>query len=366
MRIKRVFMGMMLFFFFWVSLGLAEEFQIIKDQFGREVKIPKKIERVVAINGALRYVVYLQAMEKVVGVEAVEKRGLMKGLIASGKPYWSAIKDRVKDLPEIGEGGPGKYPDVEKLLKVKPDLIIALEPDMADSLMKNTGIPVVVIKHAGTSGFDVEENKETFLFLGRLLGKSERAKSLCGLIDSYLSDLKKRGGTEQKFSFYVGAISARGPHGITSTQAKYPPFSFLGIKTPVDTLKEEGHLFIDKERLLLMDPDYIFIDTGGLSIVSEDYKKNPSFYEALKAIKNKKVYTLYPSNFYRTNVEVIFANAYFIGKVLFPEKFKDIDPHVKAREIIKNFVGKDVYEELKRNYPGFKQLKFEGGSLIFN
>lgn len=65
-------------------------------------------------------------------------------------------------------------------------------------------------------------------------------------------------------------------------------------------------------------------------------------------------------------MEVIFANAYFIGKVLFPEKFKDIDPHVKAREIIKNFVGKDVYEELKRNYPGFKQLKFEGGSLIFN
>lgn len=365
MRALKVFLGIG-FFFFLSVYGFAGEFQLIKDQFGREVRIPKRIERIVAINGALRYVVYLQAMDKVVGVEGVEKRDIMKGLTASGKPYWLAIRDKIKELPVIGEGGPGKYPDVEKLLIVKPDLIIALEPDMADSLQKNTGIPVVVIKHAGTTGFNLQELKETFFFLGKLLEKLDRAKSLCALIDAYVEDLKKRGVSERKFSLYVGAISARGPHGITSTQAKYPPFRFLGIKSPVDDLKEEGHLFLDKERLLLMNPDYIFIDTGGLSIVSEDYMKNPSFYETLKAVKNGKTYTLYPSNFYRTNVELIFANAYFIGKILFPEKFKDIDPHAKAREIIKNFVGKDVYEELKRNYPGFKQLKFEKGALNFH
>ena len=38
--------------------------------------------------------------------------------------------------------------------------------------------------------------------------------------------------------------------------------------------------------------------------------------------------------YYSTNIDTVIANAYYIGKVLYPDEFRDIDPAEKADEII--------------------------------
>ncbi len=344
--------------FLLVANTHAEQWTTIKDMVGREVKIPKKVDRIVALNASLRYVVYLQAFDQVVGVEDVEKQGSMRGNTAVGRAYWNVIKDRVQTIPTIGEGGPGKLPDFEKIIAVKPDLIITFEMENANLIQSKTGIPVVVLHYAGPEGFKIEDIKRTFIFLGKLLQREKRAQELNSYIDNLILDLIKRTKNSISPTVYVGAISARGSHGITSTEAHYPPLKWLNVKNVADETGREGHIFIDKEKLLFWNPDYIFIDTNGLTLVNEDYLKNKEFYKKLKAVKEGRVYSVFPYNFYRTNLEILFANSYFIGKTLYPDRFKDIHIDKKCGEIMRKFLFKDVFPELKRAYRGYGKVEF--------
>lgn len=131
----------------------------------------------------------------------------------------------------------------------------------------------------------------------------------------------------------------------------------------VDETGRKGHVFIDKEKLLVWNPDYLFIDTAGISLVNDDYLKNKEFYKKLKAVKEGKVYTVFPYNFYRTNLEILFANAYFMGKVIYPERFRDIEPQKKARDIFKKFLGVDVLDDLKKTYRGYGKVEFKESGI---
>lgn len=68
-----------------MSGGLEESAGIaITDGFGREVTVPENTEKVVCSGaGCLRYLVYLQAQDYVVGVDSIEKE---KSEV-EGRPY---------------------------------------------------------------------------------------------------------------------------------------------------------------------------------------------------------------------------------------------------------------------------------------
>jgi len=53
----------------------------------------------------------------------------------------------------------------------------------------------------------------------------------------------------------------------------------------------------------------------------------------------------FPYNSYNTNYETVLADAYFIGKTLYPDRFADVDPVEKADEIYTFFVGKPVFAD---------------------
>lgn len=354
----------LLFLILFVEVALSGELITIRDMANRPVKVPKEPKRIVALGGTLRYVVYLQALDRIVGVEAVEKTAEMKGIRATGRPYNLAIKEKIRDLPVIGEGGPGKLPDPERLLLVKADLVLAVEPEQAKVVEEKTGIPVVLLKVASPAGWSFEDLKEVLLFLGNLLGKEGRAKELIKEVDLFLEDIKRRVPPKGGPTVYVGGVSYRGSHGLGSTEANFPPFVLLRAENVADKIQKKGHLFLDRETLLRLNPEYIFLDTAGLPLIREDLQKNPAYFEALKAFKEGKAFSLFPINFYRTNPEVVMLNTYFIGKVLYPQAFKDVNPEAKAREIFKKFLGVDVFDELRKDFPGFKRVSLEGRKLI--
>ncbi|MEW6113804.1 MAG: iron ABC transporter substrate-binding protein, partial [Thermodesulfobacteriota bacterium] len=116
----------------------------VTDIGGRVVEVPANPQRIICLSpGTLRLIVYLGASAKVVGVEDFEKTR------PTGRPYILAHPE-LKKLPTVGPGGPGsinKEPDLEAVLKVKPDVIFIsyIEPTNADALQKKIGIPVVVL-----------------------------------------------------------------------------------------------------------------------------------------------------------------------------------------------------------------------------
>ncbi len=334
----------------------------ITDALGRTVKVPANVSRVVAVGpGALRILVYLNATDKVAGIEEFEKR------FPYGRPYILAHPELLK-LPVIGAGGPGKLPDFEALIKIHPQVIfmVFVSKQTANEVQEKTGIPVVVLSYGTLENFTDREFFNSLLLAGKILGKEKRAKEVIKFIErqqSYLENLTK--GVKSP-TVYVGGIGYKGAHGITSTYTDYAPFTVLGLKNIASKLKSEnGWIQVDKEFLLKENPDYIFIDEGGLKIVLDDYRNNPDFYNSLKAVKENHVYGVLPYNFYNTNIGIAIADAYYIGKVIYPDKFKDIDPVKKANEIFTFLVGKPVYGELSKGFGGFGKIDLASGNVTY-
>ncbi|MBN2653492.1 MAG: iron ABC transporter substrate-binding protein [Nitrospirae bacterium] len=334
----------------------------VKDMAGRSVVLPQKVDRVVGLGGALRFLVYLDALDKVTGVEEVEK----DPLTIYSRPYSIAMGKSAAGLPTIAEGGPGgKLPNFEKLIALKPQVIFIMGVDKshADIIQKKTGIPVIFLSYGDTGVFRKESAFEALRIMGSVIGKSERAKKVADYINQCEDDLKKRTENLQPKNVYVGAVSFKGRHGITSTQGFYTPFEWLGLNNVANQTSRQGQIFIDREMLLVWNPDFIFIDASGLEMVDEDYKKNPFYYKKLGAIKNGKVLSIMPYNSYHTNIEMMIANAYFIGKALYPDRFRDIDPSKKTDEIAGFFTGSVVLERMQKDLKGFKYLVFGSNNI---
>ena len=111
-----------------------------------------------------------------------------------------------------------------------------------------------------------------------------------------------------------------------------------------------SHIFVDKETLMRLNPDVIFVDGGGLALVQEDYGKKTSYYQSLKAFSERKVFTLLPFNWYTTNVGTALADAFAIGKTLYPEAFADVDIKEKCNAIYSYLVGQPVYDQMEKDY----------------
>jgi len=338
----------------------------VTDATGRSVIIPAFVKRIVALGGALRFVTYIQGLDLVVGVEALEKKPL-----DNGRLYGLAVAEKVKNLPVIGEGGPGnKLPDFEQLISVHPDIIVAvgLDKAQAETIQEKTGIPVVLLGTGAMATLDLDTTRKSLTLLGSVIGRAERAKTLTTYIDELAADLARRtsvmtSSQATRPTSYVGAIGFRGRHGITSTESRYAPLAWVNGNNVTDTLNQPGHLFIDQEKLLLWNPEVIFLDAGGMDMVREDYRKNPAFYEMLKAVKDGRVFVMPPYNAYHTNIETALANAWFLGKTLYPQAFADIELTGQADAIFDFFIGVKAYAHLKETGYGYGRVVFNNGEI---
>jgi iron complex transport system substrate-binding protein len=340
-----------LFLFAPGAVAAQSEKFITTDLGKRRVEVPRNPTRIICLGpGSLRLVCYLGKMEKVVGVEAFEKSPPV------GRTYLWA-NPALGWRPIIGPGGPAainKEPDMEAVLKVNPELILVanMEPSRAEGLQKKLGIPVVILSYGGFATFD-EVVFESLRLAGKILQADKRAEEVIAFVEKARRDLlKKTDGYNEshKPRVYVGGIGFRGTQGIESTDASYFPLDWVRAKNLAKEAAKEGHLFIDKEKLLSWDPDLIFLDGGGLSQVRQDYRKKPEFYRGLKAFQAQKVYVLYPYNWYVTNIDTAVADAYAAGKILYPALFADLDPKKKADEIYSFLLGKAVYGCMEKEF----------------
>lgn len=331
-----------------VSAGAAEKGTItITDTAGRLVTAPFNPDRIVCLSpGTLRLIIYLQAKDKVAGIEEIEKK------FPKVRAYFIANSE-LAGLPVIGPGGPNsinKEPDLEALLSISPDVIFIsyMDKDNADALQRKIGIPVVVLSYGPFGSFD-ETIFESLRTAGEILNKKERAEDVISFIEQARKDLDDRTSAiaeDKKPSVYVGGIGFKGSHGIESTEANFAPFQWVNAKTLVKAEGAKSHLFVGKEELLVWNPDAIFIDGGGEALIKQDYEKKPDYYNGLKAFKENRVFSLHSYNWYMTNLGTVLADAYAVGKILYPERFEDIDVPVKADEIYTFLLGKPVHAEM--------------------
>jgi iron complex transport system substrate-binding protein len=109
---------------------------------------------------------------------------------------------------------------------------------------------------------------------------------------------------------------------------------------------------ISVEVIFEANPDVIFIDWGGYSLCRDDYARLKSSFDSLNAFQNGSLYGVIDYNWYAANYDTLLANCYWVGKVLYPEAFEDIDPVEKANEIYQLWVGQPIYDQVVANCGG--------------
>ena len=320
----------------------------VTDVWEREVVIPNKVNSIVCLGSmAPRLAAYLGVTDMLAGVEDHDKSGF-----TVLRDYNAAHYDRLKELPAVGAGGGSGqnngYP--EQIIGLMPDVIIAgFEAGAADELQRQTGIPVVSVR-CRDSGFIDGNFAVALRVFAQVVDKTERCESVLEFIEQCKSDLKGRTSDiphSDRPSAYTGAVTFNGRHGFSGTYAGFGPFIAVNALNVADGLSDEkilpGSGFdIDLEQVLEWDPDFIFLDPGNLDLVNQQYSSNPEYFKALRAVREGRVYTMPSFNNCGQNVTYAIINAYHAGKVLYPERFEDIDLSEKAGSILEFMLGENI------------------------
>ncbi|WP_135665092.1 ABC transporter substrate-binding protein [Halorhabdus rudnickae] len=338
------------------SGGTTTAAREITDGFGRSVTVPETVERVVGVGpGALRQIAYLDATDRVVGIEDAEAGW------ARRVPYNQA-NPVLRDKHVIGSAGPSAGGNSEAILSVDPDVLFYYgDSSRAESLQSQTDTPVV--------GLDIvdfvypaarETMFGTWQLVGDVLGQDGRAETLIEFVRGTIDDLRTRTdeiAVGERDAAYVGAINYKGGHGIATTRKCFAPFRWTGVENVAGAIgTDAASVEVSDEQLLRWDPATMFVSASNLGQVREDAAASPE-YASIRAVETGETYSILPHASYHHNYGSILANAYFVGRTVYPDRFEDVDLKTKTNEIFETMLGTGLYENLLEAYDAFDRLE---------
>ena len=345
----------------------APQTRTVTDVWNREVEIPMEVDSIVCLGSmAPRFAAYLDVVDMMVGAEDSDVERM-----TARYDYSPVYHDQLKALPPVGAGGGSGENNgyAEQIIQVQPDVILAgFDEDAAQELESQTGIPVVCVRYR-TQSFIDEGFYRAMRVFAQVVGAEERCEEVLSYVDDCKADLDRRTREipeGEKLKAYTGAVTFNGRHGFPFTYVNFPPFLAVHARNVADSYLEEvtgaaadaaaesGKAYlgqngfeVDLEQILQWDPDIVFLDPGNLDLVNEEYRSNPGFFQALRAVREGEVYTMPSTNAAGPNISYILVNAYYAGSVLYPQQFADLDFEEKAGEILEFMLGENTFEQMK-------------------
>ena len=345
----------------------AGDTRVVTDVWNREVEIPAEVNSIICLGSmGPRFAAYLDVVDMMVGAEDTDINNM-----SVRYDYSPVYHEQLKVLPSVGSGGGSGQNNgyAEAIIQVQPDVIIAgFNEDDCNELEAQTGIPVVSIRYR-TKGFIDEGFYRSMRVFAEVVGAQERCEEVLSYVDACKADLNDRTKDvpdEDKPRAYTGAVTFNGRHGFAFTYVNFPAFTAVNALNVADVLLEErtgeaaaeaaasGKAYIgndgfevDLEQIIAWDPDIVFLDPGNMDLVNDEYATNPGFFDSLRAIQEGQVYTMPSTNAAGPNVTYLLINAYYAGKVLYPEQFADIFLEEKAGEIMELMLGENFFDQMQ-------------------
>lgn len=319
--------------------------RVITDALGRQVEIPAEVKKIVPLGNTPRMISYLGLADIVVGIEECE--------IATSpiQAYAYPHVEKWSTLPNCGTNAMGEtayYP--EQIMLANPDVILTTDnADVADNLQTQTGLPVVCVDQGSLFA---ESYEQSLRILADVCGVSDRAETLISYINSCLEDLAARSADidiSEKPTVLAAGATFKGGHSIDGVYTNYAVFEILEANDVAEEIagqKGSSGVMVEKEQILAWDPEIIFFDSGSMGLVRADYAENPGYFEQLQAVRNGELYQWPNSTWHWSNVEIPLVSAYYVGCMLYPERFADVDFEEKASEIFDMFLGEPNYLEI--------------------
>ena len=312
----------------------------LTDYADRTVKLEKPAEKLVVMaDNALVIVKQLESFTNVVALDSKTKGYLGLSILSKTNP-------EAADLPDVGKT---KSPNYEYIISLSPDLILFKgDKDSANILEEKTGIPVACVK--SLSGYDFD----LYAFIGKLLGKDEKAASLIRLFESHKSNLEQKLSTipesSRKSAYIVLQNSRNNPY---KTQKIAQSLGLAGIvNTAANAQKfdEWGTAELSKEEILNLKPDFVFLDypTSSSGITKDFISGDPNFL-FMDAVRQGKIYFTHSYSLPKDYVYII-TEAYYYANLAYPEIITEKEYESAINSLFEAAYGiKNYYDDWKKS-----------------
>ncbi len=299
----------------------GREIEVITSD-GTAVRLPSTVNRIIAANGdAAELLIALGAEGKIVGVtDSVASDSVLNPYIANARSI-----------------GNWQTPDIEAMLELHPDIVItygSYRPKNIDRILAmNVSVLSIDCYHLDSLSRDIQS-------LAVLTGRESEAIPLIAFIERSKEITRERvGGIDQRTKPRVFIES-------------YTEYTVSGKGSAADTLitfagginiagnDSQPSFKVNPEWIVTQNPDVIIKLVPG-NKPWEEYPKikeillNRPGFANVSAVQNNRIYLLNGEYAFGPRVS---AGILAIGKILYPERFEDIDPNELVSEYRRKFL----------------------------
>lgn len=284
----------------------------VTDMLGNKVIIERKPERIAAISGTFLALLYA------VGGESI---------CTSGSSATSPVPPAADNLPNIGKVF---NPDVEKIISLKPDLIIAQSgvQDNIKPVLTQLGIPVLY--------FQMKTYDDVINMLGvmsRIVNQEEAANRIIKKMESEkktIVDRLPQASTRAVILYATSQdIGVKLPNSIAGNVAEILKVENIAEEAETSVFRTENVPF-SMETIIQKDPDVILVtsmlgdDTSPQQVIEKKLGNDP-LWKNLRAVKENRVIYL-PQKYFLYNAGADFVKAIeYMAKALYPDIYGDLN-----------------------------------------
>jgi iron complex transport system substrate-binding protein len=318
----------------------AKATHTITDMTGRPVIVPGTITRAVSTSPPTTIELFVLAPDKLIGINFdVNKQ--------DGNVYMS---QKYRALPNVG-GWFGKTTgNYETFIAANPEVVIeggALTGNFSTTVeerqQKFGTIPVVgVLDSSNVTGYS-----SSIQFLGTLLGEEHQAASLTEYYKRVLTTVTSRVSSIPQ-SGKTRVYYAEGPKGLQTDPTGSSHAELIELAGGINVadcqiLPGMGMTPVSMEQVTKWNPEVIIVgDPGFYATIYND-----TLWQQIPAVKTHRVYLVPQSPFTwfdrPPGVNRIIGIPW-TAKVLYPEKFKDVDLPALTKEFYSKFYHYDLSE----------------------
>lgn len=288
------------------SLGVAQEYPLtVVDDLEQEILMKEKPDKIISISPNMTEVLFaIGAGEKVIGVTTF-----------ANYPEEATKIDKIGTITE---------PNIEKIISMEPDLVIASSVNKKETVERLRELGVNV---AGFNANSVNKAIEIIKKISRLTGYQENGESITA--DMYIKISEIRNLVDEKLK------SNERPKVFYEIWSD-PLFTAGGNNFIDDLIHMAGGFNIGRladgpwpqynlEKLLIEDPD-VYISTphsAEMKVSKEQIKKRERF-QSISAIKNDRVYIIHQDILNRPSPRLV-QGLGLLTKAIFPDLTEEVN-----------------------------------------
>jgi iron complex transport system substrate-binding protein len=290
----------------------------LTDSLGNTVTLPHPAQRIICQNGmAAEILVAMGSGDRIVGVTD------------------ALMSERyvIEKIPDAESIGVWDSPDIERILTLRPDVMLVYSSKTKNiDTIRAANITVIYIDCNRLPTVPSEARK-----LGILTGNTDGAERFAKYIEGYLDLVVTRLSnlTESEmprvYSEMYADYMAQGPGSTGNSVLEIVKARNIAQNISTSTA------IVNPDWIIQQDPEVIIkyvTRTDNLTLRYEQVRNRPLF-EGVTAVRENRVYAI--------KGDVIsgprgIAGILYIAKVLYPDRFSDIDPNQILHEYAQDFV----------------------------